>query len=86
LKEGKADIFKDPSDIIGSVSPSAEVSERKKEKISEETVLSLLETPKTFDELLVETNMNREELMSILSMLEIEGKIYRSGIYYMYNN
>ncbi len=88
LKEGKAEIFKDPSEIMDLISPSVIVEEDREEKksISEEDILSLLETPKTFDELLIETNMGREELMGILSLLEIEGKISRFGIYYMYNN
>ena len=94
LKEGKAEIFKDPSDITEVIKPvdmKTELAEEailtdKESTATEEQILALLEVPKTFDQLLIETGMKREELMGILSMLEIEGKVVKSGVYYMIYN
>lgn len=43
----------------------------------------LLKTPKTFDELLLLTNMNRSELLKELNMLIIKGKVKQEGAYYL---
>ncbi len=90
LKEGKAEIFKDPFEIVDIMKPVSYQDEKETVEenapLDEESIINLLETPKTFDQLLIETGMSREELMGLLSMLEIEGKIIKSGVYYMVYN
>ena len=49
---------------------------------SDDTVLRLLNRPKTFDELEQETGIYGRDLLEILSVLELEGKIKRFGSFY----
>ncbi len=98
LKEGKAELFKDPEELVEALSYSSDKYAEEQDIVEiqssttdesildENIILSVLETPKTFDQILMETGLQREELLGLLSILEIEGKIKKSGIYYMVYN
>jgi len=61
--------------------PSVEKKEISNPKV--ETLIS--ERPRTFDELLALTRMEREELISLLTELEMEGKVTYQGGYYIWS-
>ena len=61
--------------------PSVEKKEVSNPKV--ETLIS--EKPRTFDELLALTRMEREELISLLTELEMEGKVTYQGGFYLWS-
>lgn len=74
VNEGKAKILYSPNLLFDEL-PSPEHAK--------DPLLELLATPKTFDELLEITRISPQELILKLSHFEMEGKIRRSGSYYM---
>lgn len=73
LNEGKAKFFRDVKDVLGE--PSFE-------KAHEDSLLNLLTTPKTFDELAILSGLDAKELTAKLTEYELLGKLRRIGAYY----
>lgn len=76
LREGKARIFKEAEEITGK-REEKEQAEEKREEV--DPLLEFLESPRTFEEILDFLSVSESELMSILTELELEGKIRRMG-------
>lgn len=72
--EGKAKILYNPKLLFDELPDS---------KSLKDPILELLTTPKTLDELLEITRINPAELIIKLSTFEIEGKVRKSGPYYI---
>ncbi|MCX8164253.1 MAG: DNA-processing protein DprA [Aquificaceae bacterium] len=74
VNEGKAKILHSPNALFEGLTTS---------KPSEDPILELLSTPKTFDQLLEALKIDPSELTLKLSQLEIEGKLVRQGYHYL---
>lgn len=74
VNEGKAKILNSPSALFNSLPTQAK---------SEDPLLELLSTPKTFDELLELSGIDSPNLTLKLLQLEMEGKIVKNGSYYV---
>ncbi len=71
VKEGKAQLFRDPEELFSSkVCP-------------EDDLLGFLQVPRTLDEILTFAGKSATEVMNKLLSLEVEGKIKKTGAYYM---
>lgn len=70
LKEGKAELFKDPEEIFGGEEDGS-------------PILDFLNVPRTFEEIREFSGIDDGELFSLLSNFEMEGKIRRIGSFYV---
>lgn len=73
VNEGIAKAFSDLSDLGLNL---------QSKRLPEDDLISLLVSPKTFEDLLTLTGMDPRSLMNKLTLYEIEGKIRRNGSYY----
>ncbi len=74
INSGKAKVIHSPLDLFESI-PEANAQK--------DPLLDLLSTPKSFDELLLLTNLEPSQLMLRLSDFEIQGRIARQGNFYV---
>ncbi len=74
VNEGKAKVLYSPALLFEDLPSSSSF---------DDPLIDLLTTPKTFDELLEITRLSPSELSARLLQLEMDGKIFRSGSYYM---
>ena len=80
VRENVAKLFTNKSHLFKDLDLSFEKPENQQNPI-----LSFLDKPCTFDELLVKTNYDEEKLTMELTMLEIEGYISKDGAYFVKN-
>ncbi|MGC8649884.1 MAG: DNA-processing protein DprA [Hydrogenobaculum sp.] len=80
IRENVAKLFTSKSHLFKDLDLSFEKPENQKHPI-----LSCLDRPCTFDELLAKTNYDEEKLTMELAMLEIEGYISKDGAYFVKN-
>ncbi|MEZ0360664.1 MAG: DNA-processing protein DprA [Hydrogenobacter sp.] len=73
LNEGKAKFFRDVKETLGEFNPFGK---------EEDEFLSLLVSPKTFEELILLSGLDARELSAKLTTYELSGKIKRLGAYY----
>ncbi len=73
INQGKAKFFRSVKEVFSSSKSSAEGSDE---------LLSLLLSPKTFEELLALSGLSSQDLSQKLTLYELEGKVQRVGLYY----
>jgi len=79
VREGVARLFISKNQLFEDLSISYEKPE------NQHPILSYLDKPSTFDELLIKTNYDEEKLTLELTMLELDGKISKDGAYFVKN-
>ncbi len=79
VRESVARLFISRNQLFEDLSISCEKPQ------NQHPILSYLEKPATFDELLVKTGYDEEKLTLELTMLELEGKVSKEGAYFIKN-